>query len=52
MKAIEVNKGDKVLFEDEIVTVQLTGLNHVTIRLSTGEQRIVSYSQIQKYEPE
>jgi hypothetical protein len=52
MKAIEVKKGDKVVFEDLIWIVQGKSLNAVILTDEKGQQRIVSYSQIEKYEQE
>lgn len=52
MKAIEVKKGDRVFYKKELVTVFSTRLNTVEIQLSCGAKQTVSYSQIEKYEPE
>lgn len=52
MKAIEVKKGDKVLYIGEESIVIEPRLNDVLIELSDGSTRAVSYSQIKKYEPE
>jgi hypothetical protein len=53
MKAIEVkkvDKVDKVVFDDQQCEVMEKSLNDVLIRFNDGSQRIVSYSQIEKYE--
>lgn len=52
MKAIEVKKGIKVWYKKELVTVSSMQSNTVEIQLSCGAKQTVSYSQIEKYEPE
>lgn len=52
MKAIEVKKGDKVLYKGKIVEVHTVGLNSVTIKFESGLFQRVCYSQIDKYEQE
>lgn len=52
MKAIEVKKGQTVVYNGEKWNVKECGLNHLIIINSEKQQRITSYSQIEKYEPE
>lgn len=49
MKAIEVNRGDKVRHNDKVYTVRSTMLNSVSI-VRGFKNKTVSYSQIEKYE--
>lgn len=50
MKAIEVKKGDKVIYKETICTVINCMLNKVVIKCLKYGQIKVGYSQIDKYE--
>lgn len=52
MKAIEVKKGDRVIYNGDVCHVVKTMLNKVKIINTQGTETIVSYSQIEKYEQE
>lgn len=52
MKAIEVKKGDRVLYHGSAHEVVKTMLNSAVIKCSKGYKISVSYSQIEKYEQE
>lgn len=52
MKSIEVRKGDRVLYHGSAHEVVETMLNSAVIKCSKGYKINVSYSQIEKYEPE
>lgn len=51
MKAIEVKRGDKVLYNGDKCIIVATRLNHVLVKSENGSIKTASYSQIEKYEP-